>query len=91
MKSLWVCRRSRLLMNHALPGVNAGYITRHKLLSDHLRDAQERLSSLIVAEARKMEGRAWPVLPSRRVGDPLLDPTPPDPRLGKVQRKGVDE
>jgi hypothetical protein len=26
-----------LLMNHAVPGVNAGYITRSKLLSDHLR------------------------------------------------------
>jgi hypothetical protein len=26
---------ARLLMNHAVPGVNAGYITRHKLLEDH--------------------------------------------------------
>ncbi|RNJ41505.1 hypothetical protein DNR46_33145 [Mesorhizobium japonicum] len=26
-----------LLMNHSIPGVNAGYITRNKLLSDHLR------------------------------------------------------
>lgn len=37
-----------LLMNHSLPGVNAGYITRHKLLGDHLRGQQERLSKLIV-------------------------------------------
>jgi integrase len=28
---------ARLLMNHAIPGVNAGYITRQKLLEDHLR------------------------------------------------------
>lgn len=28
---------ARLLMNHAIPGVNAGYISRHKLLEDHLR------------------------------------------------------
>ncbi len=26
-----------LLMNHSLPGVNADYITRNKLLEDHLR------------------------------------------------------
>jgi hypothetical protein len=28
---------ARLLMNHAIPGVNAGYITRAKILEDHLR------------------------------------------------------
>lgn len=33
-----------LLMNHALPGVNSGYITRFKLMRDHLRAQQERLS-----------------------------------------------
>ncbi len=30
-----------LLMNHSIPGVNAGYITRNKLLRDHLRIQQE--------------------------------------------------
>jgi hypothetical protein len=37
-----------LLMNHSLPGVNAGYITRDRLLSDHLRQQQQRISELVV-------------------------------------------
>jgi integrase len=38
---------ARLLMNHAIPGVNAGYITRHKLLEDHLRSQQQAISTTI--------------------------------------------
>uniref|UniRef100_B0T6J1 Integrase family protein n=1 Tax=Caulobacter sp. (strain K31) TaxID=366602 RepID=B0T6J1_CAUSK len=68
-----------LLMNHSLPGVNAGYITRAKLLSTHLRTGQEKLSSLIV-RASGAKTLAWPFLPSRKIGDPVTDPTPPDPR-----------
>lgn len=37
-----------LLMNHSLPGINIGYITRAKLMSDHLRKQQEALSNFIV-------------------------------------------
>lgn len=37
-----------LLMNHALPGVNPGYITRSKLMRDHLRAQQEKLSRFIL-------------------------------------------
>src|SRR5215813_3845379 len=37
-----------LLMNHSLPGVNAGYITRDRLLRDHLRHQQQRISELVV-------------------------------------------
>lgn len=37
-----------LLMNHSFPGVNAGYITRSKLMGDHLLAQQEKLSELIV-------------------------------------------
>jgi integrase len=37
-----------LLMNHSLRGVNAGYITRDKLLRGHLRQQQERVSRLII-------------------------------------------
>lgn len=37
-----------LLMNHSLSGVNAGYITRSKLMRDHLRGQQEKLSRLIL-------------------------------------------
>jgi site-specific recombinase XerD len=40
---------ARLLMNHAIPGVNAGYITRHKLLEDHLRTQQQSISSAVFA------------------------------------------
>lgn len=36
---------ARLLMNHAIPGVNAGYITRHKLLEEHLRSQQQAISN----------------------------------------------
>jgi hypothetical protein len=35
-------------MNHSLPGVNAGYITRDRLLRDHLRQQQQRISELVV-------------------------------------------
>lgn len=38
---------AKLLMNHAIPGVNAGYITRHKLLEDHLRSQQQTISSAV--------------------------------------------
>jgi len=38
---------ARLLMNHAIPGVNAGYITRHKLLEDHLRSQQQAISDTV--------------------------------------------
>jgi hypothetical protein len=38
-----------LLMNHSLPGVNAGYITRSKLVQDHLRAQQEKISKLIIS------------------------------------------
>lgn len=41
-----------LLMNHSLPGVNAGYITRDSLLHDHLRKQQERISKVIVDSAK---------------------------------------
>ncbi len=80
-----------LLMNHRLPGVNAGYITRDKLMSDHLRSTQQKLSSYIVTAGtvlRKGEvarARAWPRLAARRIGDEHFDPTPPDPRLGVPQ------
>ena len=37
-----------LLMNHSLPGVNAGYITRDRLLRDHLRQRQQKISELVV-------------------------------------------
>jgi integrase len=40
---------AKLLMNHSIPGVNAGYITRHKLVEDHLRRQQQAISSAVFA------------------------------------------
>ena len=42
-----------LLMNHSLPGVNAGYITRDRLLRDHLRQQQQRISGLVSRSTRR--------------------------------------
>lgn len=39
-----------LLMNHAMGGVNAGYITRQKLVADHLRQQQDKVSEFIVGQ-----------------------------------------
>lgn len=38
---------AKLLMNHAISGVNQGYITRHKLLEDHLRARQQAISTVM--------------------------------------------
>jgi len=55
---------AKLLMNHAIPGVNAGYITRHKLLEDHLRSQQQAISSAVFAAlsgsiAQDQDLQAW--------------------------------
>ena len=42
-----------LLMNHSLPGVNAGYITRDRLLRDHLRSQQQRISDVVAKGVTK--------------------------------------
>jgi integrase len=62
-----------LLMNHTVPGVNAGYITRNKLLGDHLRQQQELISRKLVDAIRgRPNGKQgtpwiWPLLPARRI------------------------
>jgi integrase len=62
-----------LLMNHTVPGVNAGYINRSKLLSDHLRQQQEMISRKIVEAAQRRENEnggdapTWPFVPARAV------------------------
>jgi site-specific recombinase XerD len=45
---------AKLLMNHAIPGVNAGYITRYKLLEDYLRRQQQAISSVMFAELQNL-------------------------------------
>ena len=64
-----------LLMNHSVKGVNEGYITRSKLLNDHLRASQQTLSDFIIKagttapkDGSKRE-RAWPLLAARRIGE----------------------
>jgi integrase len=50
------------LMNHSLPGVNAGYITRDGLLGDHLRKQQERISRVIldaVGSGNRIADMTW--------------------------------
>ena len=62
-----------LLMNHSIPGVNAGYITRNKILHDHLRDRQENISNKIMAaaniksNAKNLVSEEWPLLRSRQI------------------------
>ena len=64
-----------LLMNHSLPNVNVGYITRHKLLLDHLRKQQQAVSSL----ARKGFGPVSKrVIGGSRVQDAACYATRPD-------------
>jgi hypothetical protein len=54
----------QLLMNHSVPGVNPGYITRSKLIGDHLRQQQEKISQLIRGSVVG-RGRRPSALPSR--------------------------
>lgn len=76
-----------LLMNHALPGVNPGYITRSKLMRDHLRAQQEKLSMFIlsgvVGRGRRpsAELSRWLNSTSRALLEDLLSEEPDQARL----------
>jgi hypothetical protein len=50
-----------LLMNHSVPGVNGGYITRMKLLN-HLRSVQQQLSDYLMASTLERDANRakWP-------------------------------
>jgi hypothetical protein len=52
---------ARLLMNHSIQGVNAGYITRSKILEDHLRGQQEAISRVLMSGGRKLATKDGPV------------------------------
>jgi hypothetical protein len=41
---------AHLLMNHSVPGVNAGYITRNSLMAGHLRRQQDRIAKAMLNE-----------------------------------------
>ncbi|HEY8005724.1 MAG TPA: integrase arm-type DNA-binding domain-containing protein [Methylocella sp.] len=66
-----------LLMNHSVAGVNAGYITRGKLLNNHLRWQQETISRKMLSaggvEGKTTVSRIWPTQPSRRILRNRLD------------------
>lgn len=76
-----------LLMNHTLPGINIGYITRAKLMSDHLRMQQEKLSDFIIGAVtgpgRRPSGdlSRWLHATSRAQLDDLLTMDPDEARL----------
>lgn len=58
-----------LLMNHSLPGVNAGYITRARLVDTHLRKVQQVVSTAIFDGLRsgKHDRTAWPFASARHI------------------------
>jgi integrase len=66
-----------LLMNHSVAGVNAGYITRGKLLNNHLRWQQETISSKILAagasDSKIPVSKMWLTEPSRQILINTLD------------------
>nr|WP_314121756.1 integrase arm-type DNA-binding domain-containing protein [uncultured Brevundimonas sp.] len=76
-----------LLMNHALPGVNAGYITRSKLMRDHLRAQQEKLSRFMIGSCvgrgrrSSVELSRWLNSTSRALLDDLMAEHPDEARL----------
>ncbi len=45
-----------MLMNNALQGVNAGYITKGALMEDHLRRQQERISRAVLQAVETSRG-----------------------------------
>ena len=63
-----------LLMNHSIPGVNAGYITRHQLLGSHLRKQQQAISSAIFRSGTGRSTGLWPLLkiPLSDLPDPAI-------------------
>jgi integrase len=83
-----------LLMNHSIPGVNAGYITRNKLLRDHLRNQQESISQKIIDAARTVpppgdsRNITWPKKPSRQAMAELLNPAASSIELAARELRG---
>jgi hypothetical protein len=45
---------AKLLMNHAIPGANADYVTRHKFLEDHPRCQKQAIRSAVFAVLRTL-------------------------------------
>ncbi len=84
-----------LLMNHSLPGVNSGYITRSKLMRDHLRAQQDKLSVFIlgavVGRGRKPSAdlSRWLNSTSRALLEDLMSENPDTARLRVGPRAAI--
>lgn len=74
-----------LLMNHSLPGVNTGYITRNKLVGSHLRVAQRKISDWVMSaiKLRARTAKKWPFLAAKcRMAEPKMVKRSITSRLG---------
>jgi integrase len=84
-----------LLMNHSVQGVNPGYITRSKLIADHLRQQQEKISQLIIGSVVGRGRRPsallslWLNSTSRALLNDLLDADPDAVRAGFGARSAL--
>ena len=78
-------------MNHTVPGVNAGYITRSKLLGDHLRQQQDMISGKIIDAVRprsvtdQQRFPIWPLVTARRNLAAVLQAT----QFGATERRAI--
>lgn len=83
---------AKLLMNHSIPGVNAGYVTRHKLVEDHLRSQQQAISTVAFSALGKLLTEEplmdWLAHEARRraVGQFRLRPTALNERQERIGR-----
>jgi integrase len=86
-----------LLMNHTIAGVNAGYITRSKLLSDHLRRQQHMISRKMIdafrsrPQGNKQRHANWPLLPARAVLKDAFQAAAPDRRAKRTSKAELAE
>lgn len=80
-------------MNHSIPGVNAGYVTRHKLVEDHLRSQQQAISIVVFSAFGKLLTEQEPLMDwlghgaSRRaVSQFRLKPTTLGEQQGRIRQ-----
>jgi hypothetical protein len=77
-----------------VPGVNAGYITRSKLLGDHLRQQQEIISRKMIdavqgrPNGKGQQSATWPMIAARVALQRLLEETE---RGGTTDQTMADE
>lgn len=87
---------AKLLMNHALSGdVNAGYITRSKLMGDYLRTQQQTISDFVFDQLQQRRSGLSPELlrwlewSSRRQVAAILEQDPDEVRARSANRSVV--